>query len=402
MDLPLTQGEQNLALLQKMIPADEKLYFWCLSQDGELYASTCPEEELLFSLFAETGGKTKAAAFAAEGPAGPRLLGSSIGLQWWAACERERKQPVLFLLGPVFFQPPNGPAIREELNRQGQRALGEKLDRFLQDIPVMPYHVFARYSLMLHNMLTGEHLGMEAFFHEGEAPLPAPPEEAHDRGRVYQAERAMLRMVRDGDINYYEALQGSIQSSFGVPIRGKDPLRQAKTSVIVFTSLVCRAAMEGGLSPELAYPLGDSYIQTVEDCRDSGELSALAHAMYHDFVYQVHRQRTNPDYSHVVQKCCDYIELSLDRKVTARDLAALVGYTEYYLTEKFKKETGLSVSSYIKFAKIERARVLLSTTDRSIQEIAERLAFNTPNYFIQCFRQVVGTTPAQYRKKLVQ
>ena len=47
-------------------------------------------------------------------------------------------------------------------------------------------------------------------------------------------------------------------------MQSSDVLRQSKTSIIVFTSLVCRAAIEGGLSPEEAYSLGDSYIQTAE------------------------------------------------------------------------------------------------------------------------------------------
>ena len=62
----------------------------------------------------------------------------------------------------------------------------------------------------------------------------------------------------------------------------------------------------------------------------------------------------------------------------------------------------MSVSSYIKRAKINRARILLETTDLSVLEIAERLAFNTPNYFIQCFRDLEGTSPAKYRKKLAE
>ena len=106
--------------------------------------------------------------------------------------------------------------------------------------------------------------------------------------------------------------------------------------------------------------------------------------------------------SHIVsdlEKVCDYIDMSLDRPIRTADLAALVGYTEYYLTEKFKKETGQSVSQYIRAAKIARAKVLLTSTALSVRDIAERLAFNTPNYFIQSFRALEGLTPAQYRKQ---
>ena len=100
-----------------------------------------------------------------------------------------------------------------------------------------------------------------------------------------------------------------------------------------------------------------------------------------------------------MQKCCDYIELSVDRPIRAADLAALVGYSEYYLTEKFKQETGQSVRSYIRYAKVEHAKTLLESTDLSVRRIAEQLAFNTVNYFIQSFRETTGFTPAQYRRQ---
>ncbi|HAE16717.1 MAG TPA: hypothetical protein DCG51_09230 [Erysipelotrichaceae bacterium] len=58
-----------------------------------------------------------------------------------------------------------------------------------------------------------------------------------------------------------------------------------------------------------------------------------------------------------------------------------------------------SVSSFIRTAKIERAKTLLKTTVLPIHEIADMLAFNTPNYFIQVFRDITGMSPAQYRKK---
>ena len=150
---------------------------------------------------------------------------------------------------------------------------------------------------------------------------------------------------------------------------------------------------------EIAYPLGDSYIEAATQSSDAGELGALASTMYHDFIYRVHHLNSNPDYSPAIQKCCDYIELSLDKRIRISDLAALTGYTEYYLTEKFKKETGVPLFLYIRYAKIERAKVLLESTDLRIREIAERLAFNTVNYFIQSFRETAGCTPAQYRKK---
>ena len=404
----MTRGEQNLLLLQSMIPYSEKLYVWCYDREGRFVATSCPETErtVMEQAFRILGGMEKLLRYTLEpDDARPQIIGSPIGMQWALSYESERNRSLFFVVGPVFYSLPLEQQLRVGLrscgNSRETAAWAGELIRLLPEMPVMSYAIFTRYVVMIHNTLTGQQLGLDALETERtpERSVFGESSVQRDRNRVYLSERAMLQMVRNGDINYYSALQGSIRLSGGVPVQGQDPLRQMKTSIVVFTTLVSRAAMEGGLSPEVAYALGDSYIQSAEDCRDSGELSALAHAMYHDFIYRVHHLRTNPNCSHAIQKCCDYIELSLERKIRTRDLAALVGYTEYYLTEKFKQETGQSVSSYIRYAKVERAKVLLESTELSIREISERLAFNTVNYFIQCFRTTAGYTPAQYRKR---
>ena len=404
----MTGGEQQLVLLQRLIPSSEKLYIWCYWRDGSLIASSCPEEErsLLERLFVMMGGRERLLAYGAD-PARtrPELLGSPIGMQWALSYETERGRDLLFVIGPVFYALPVErqlrQALRPSIRSREDAATAAELYRLLPELPVLSYAVFSRYAILVHNTLTGQQLGLDAL-ESSRLPagqIAADPAGARDRTKVYLAERAMLQVVRNGDINYQSVLQASALQSPGVPIQGQDPLRQMKTSIVVFTTLVSRAAMEGGLSPEIAYSLGDSYIQSAEDCRDSGELGALAFAMYHDFIYRVHHLRAGQGWSHAIQKCCDYIELSLDRKIRTADLAALVGYTEYYLTEKFKKETGQSISQYIRYAKVERAKVLLASTDLQVREVSERLAFNTVNYFIQSFRDTTGYTPAQYRKK---
>ena len=404
----ITRAEQNLLLLQSMIPEGEKLYIWCCDASGKLIASSCPSayQNMLYQAFRALGVLQKTLEWAEQTQeTRPRIFGSAIGMQWAVTFEAERERSLIFVIGPVFYTVPKEASLRSTLYT---KAAGVKNMSWIQEmcanipaLPVIAYAAFSRYVLMVHNTWTGQRLGLEAL---QDQTLPTGgiqdhPAEPRNRMQVYQSELALLQMVRTGDINYQSALHNSFSLSSGVPVQGKDPLRQIKTSIIVFTTLVTRAAIEGGLSPEVAYSLGDSYIQTAEDSRDSGELSALAQAMYHDFIYRVHYVRSNPNYSHAIQKCCDYIELSLDRRIHTADLAALVGYAEYYLTDKFKKETGKSINTYIRDAKIARARILLETTDLSVAEIADRLAFNTPNYFIQCFRTVTGCTPAQYRKK---
>ena len=406
--MPMSTGEQNLVLFQSLIPKSEKLYVWCYDSKGGYIASSCPEEEqpLLDQTFYVFDGLEKLTAYAADTEkTHPEIVGSPIGMQWALTYESERSRNLIFVIGPTFYTPPDEQQVRSALvpyiRNPVRSSWADSLCDLLHDLPVMSYAIFIRYALIIHNTLTGQQLDLLALQSSYSSGLNIKNHEvfSHDRYKIYALEKAMLDTVRRGDIDYMDALQNSMKLSTGVPVKGQEPLRQVKTSIIVFITLVSRAAMEGGLPPDIAYELGDSYIQSVEDCRDSGELSTLAHAMYHDFVYRVHYLHADPGYSHEIQKCCDYINLSLDRKIRTSDLAALAGYTEYYLTEKFKKETGQSVSSYIRSAKIERAKMLLKTTSLSVHEISDKLAFNTPNYFIQSFREITGCTPAQYRRQ---
>lgn len=393
---------QNMTLLSELLQCGSDVFTWCYDADGNLLKSNCPEETFLASVFDLFGCKQQMLQHGTTHDT-PITLGTALGILWASAFEKEHG--VLkraWVIGPVFYQDVSMRGIEQGLKYYRKLETSVSWTIHLCDIlgkvPVLQNTILTRYTLMLHYCLTGEHLAISDIDRE---PLPKvfdfPQMPVHDRHKVWMTEQALLQMVRTGDLNYKQALSNSISISAGVPVRSDDALRQGKTSVLVFTSLVCRAAIEGGLSPEEAYALGDSYIQAAESAKTLNELNPLSRMMYDDFIRRVHKCRTNPQLSRPVQKCVDYIEMHLDQKIRAADLAKVTGYTEYYLTHRFKAETGLCVNDYVKFAKIERAKILLKSTDQTVQEIAASLCFSTRNYFTRVFQEVTGQTPMEYR-----
>ena len=397
--------KEKADLMQQLFALCDGVYTWCYSAEGELLHTNCPQDGVLGTAFSAFGVKDR--MLAAAGAGQPVLLGTALGLMYGAAYEKDAAGALqrCWVLGPVFYSSISIGQL--ELGYANDRtwelslAWKEKFVQAAMQLPIVSHVLLGRYLLMLHYALTGERLAFSDLSLPSEALCPAPggADPRRDRYQVYAAERALLGMVRNGDLNYKEALSRSSLVSSGVPVTGRDPLRQAKTSCLVFTSLVCRAAIEGGLSPEEAYALGDAYIQSIEDARTQELLLHLPMTMYDDFIRRVHRCRTNPRYSPAVQKCVDYIEQHLADKICAADLARMAGYDEYYLTRRFRRETGLSVTNYVKFAKIERAKVLLDSTEMSVQAVADALGFTTRSYFIQCFREVTGRTPTEWRGK---
>lgn len=399
---------EKVSLLQELVACCDAISTWCYDAKGELLFSNCADETVLNTAFSAFGCRSILMEHTNIWN-NPFLLGTSLGLVWGAAFEREDGVLRRFwLLGPVFYATTTKGQI--ELGYDFYRGLELSVawkEQFMQAaarLPVVTNVLLGRYLLMLHYCLTGQTLHYSDIVMPTELLRPAKPAEPtkRDRYQVYAAERALLDMVRNGDLNYAEAFSNSSLLSSGVPVSGPDPLRQVKSSITVFTSLVCRAAIEGGLSPEEAYSLGDAYIQRAENARSQQELLNLPATMYDDFIHRVHRCRTNPRYSPMVQKCVDYIDLHLEQKIQAADLAAQLGYDDYYITRRFKRETGYSLTNYIKFAKIERAKVLLQSTRLTVQQIADGLGFTTRSYFIQCFKAVTGRTPTAWRAQADQ
>lgn len=394
---------EKMELFRELVRCGGEVYLWCYDAQGTLLESSCPEEEFLASVFSVFGCKDHMMAYWKE-HASPLTLGSGIGLVWSAAFEQREGQPFrAWVIGPFFYTDVSMRSIengfRAYAGLEVSVAWKSHLLELMRRIPTVPHLVNTQYLLMLHYCLTGEHLTPSDLGNLAAVPLPqgeAQPAQ-RDRHKIWGAEQMLLQMVRNGDLDYQKALNNSVMLSNGVQVQTQDPLGQGKISVIVFCSLVCRAAIEGGLSPEIAYSLGDAYIQNAACVRTMDDLFAIPHTMYDDFIHRVHNCRTNPKLSVPVQKCVDYIELHLTERIRAADLAAMAGYSEYYITRKFREETGLNFSDYVIFAKIERSKALLTGTDRSVQEIASELGFATRSHFSRNFRRVTGKTPAEFR-----
>ncbi|HJD20353.1 MAG TPA: AraC family transcriptional regulator [Candidatus Gemmiger faecigallinarum] len=397
---------EKLSLLQEFLQCGSSVSLWHYDADGNLVDSNYPQQTLLSTAFTAFGCRDRMLSHAASHD-NPILLGDALGLVWGAAFEKQDgKLQNIYVLGPTFFADVSLAQVEEGLKRyhDAEASIAWKI-HLLDNVPTIPvcnFILFSHYLLMLHFCLTTEKLDVSALNVTSLTVMPdgEAPSLKRDRHKIYSAEQAMLQMVRNGDLNYKESLSGAMNLSIGPNLAAHTPLSGAKTSDIIFCTLVCRAAIEGGLSPEEAYSLNDSYLQLIENACTWDELVSLPLTMYNDFIHRVHRCRENPKVSAPIQKCIDYIELHLDRRILASELAALIGYSEYYVTRKFKEETGYFINDYIKFAKVERAKILLANAERDIADVAEMLGFGSQSYFGQIFKEVTGSTPAVYRATL--
>lgn len=91
------------------------------------------------------------------------------------------------------------------------------------------------------------------------------------------------------------------------------------------------------------------------------------------------------------------IEENLENDITLDFLCDRLSMRSDVLSRTFKQVMGEGYTEYVKKRKLSRA-IELMDGDCSMKEIAQRLGYNSPQYFIRIFKEVYGTTPYQYKK----
>lgn len=153
---------------------------------------------------------------------------------------------------------------------------------------------------------------------------------------------------------------------------------------------VSRAAIRGGLDPQLAFGMSDLYIQKLELMRE----------MMLDFSQQVEKlHHPTGGESRFYRMCARYVSDNLFTAIRAEEMAQALGYTRAYLCTRFKQEAGISLIQYIQKEKILEAKRLLQFTDQDLGQIAALLDFSSQSHFQTVFRKITGQTPMAYRRR---
>jgi len=95
-----------------------------------------------------------------------------------------------------------------------------------------------------------------------------------------------------------------------------------------------------------------------------------------------------------------YINQNFRDHLTLAGLAEIGHINKYYLAHRFKSDIGISPIEYLQQIRVQEAKMLLETTDRSIAMIGELIGFSSLSFFSQSFKRVTNQTPSSYRKEI--
>jgi len=97
-------------------------------------------------------------------------------------------------------------------------------------------------------------------------------------------------------------------------------------------------------------------------------------------------------------KVYHYIDQHLNKKITLSDLSGQVCLSNDHFSKIFNEIMGMRPMEYVSRKRIERAQMLLVTTNLSISQIAEKVGISNYSYFSTLFKKYTLTTPESYQK----
>ena len=212
---------------------------------------------------------------------------------------------------------------------------------------------------------------------------------------TYREEQKLLSAVREGRVEDALALSRMLDEDDG-RLSSRD-LNHWRNLSIVGITLVSRAAIEGGVSPQTAYRISGYYISRCDSQTSVTQIVGMRDYAIRDLTTKVYEKLNRKRSSNYTETCKTYISRHYREKIYLEQIAEELGISPTYLSKIFRKDTGMRLQDYIVRIRVERAANLLRYSDRSLSDIAHYVNFPSQSYFGKVFRKEMHMTPKEYR-----
>ena len=128
------------------------------------------------------------------------------------------------------------------------------------------------------------------------------------------------------------------------------------------------------------------------------DLDAVAPADKEAHTDKSNGEQTDPA-PRVVQQAKQFIRSNAERQISLAEIADSAAVSPGYLSRLFSERTGETVSTYIRRVRVERAKSLLVASDLTVSQVCHEVGYHDVRHFYQLFKELVGMTPTQFRRR---
>ncbi len=217
-------------------------------------------------------------------------------------------------------------------------------------------------------------------------------------GSGYELEKREQESIKSGDS---EELKKCILQDIREP-RGnisKSRLRGAKNDAISIVAISSRSAIAGGITPESALALAESYTSKIEDAGSEEEAEAVARTAEFHYASLVKERLAQDRINPIVTASKDYIMKHIYKKISLVEIAKAVDVNASYLSDLFSKHEGKTLTEFVADEKVNFAKRELIYTNDPYDTIASNFSFSSQSHFGRVFKKHTGMTPREFRER---
>ena len=179
-------------------------------------------------------------------------------------------------------------------------------------------------------------------------------------------------------------------------LRDAVPCDLKRDDLLIWNAVFAREIIRRGVAKKYLHPVYNKYYEKIIKTSELSALQDIELDMANTYLELLISDVEVKD-NFIVNKILQYLHMNIESHVSLEDIATHLNITPQYAVSCFKKHMGISLMEYSKKIRVDRAKVLLMTTTKSILDISLVLGFYDQSHFTKTFKSFEGVSPSEFR-----
>lgn len=208
--------------------------------------------------------------------------------------------------------------------------------------------------------------------------------------------------IFNSDISFLIQLRAKPDIIYIIKQKHKDEIENQisiidkKNDLIIWNAIYTKEIGEIGILKKYLHPIYNKFYKIIPTLNTLKQLQELELEMINTYIDLIINDMEVTD-NYVMNRILRYLHLNIESKMSLKKISNDLNLSAGYISTCFKKHMGMTIMSYAKKIRIDRAKVLLLTSTESILEIGLTLGFHDQSHFSKVFKEYTNMTPSQYR-----